>query len=110
MPTLHDHDMAVAEQGAAVAALKKDKSASQEAIDGAVAELLRRKADLKAALEEAGFEDVRRSGFGESRDEALRACDAYSRTPQFQVAGGAFAGRHYALFAEASKRRTDPGR
>jgi hypothetical protein len=53
MPTLHDHDMAVAEQGAAVAALKKDKSASQEAIDGAVAELLRRKADLKAALEEA---------------------------------------------------------
>ena len=53
MRTLHDHDMAVAEQGAAVAALKKDKSASQEAIDGAVAELLRRKADLKAALEEA---------------------------------------------------------
>eukprot|EP00964_Phaeocystis_antarctica_P140885 scaffold105792_cov61-Phaeocystis_antarctica.AAC.2 len=53
MPTLHDHDMACAEQGAAVAALKKDKSASQAAIDGAVAELLRRKADLKAALEEA---------------------------------------------------------
>ena len=53
MPTLHDHDMACAEQGAAVAALKKDKSASPVVIDGAVAELLRRKADLKAALEAA---------------------------------------------------------
>ena len=51
--TLHDRDMACAEQGAAVAALKKDKSATQAAVDGAVAELLRRKADLKAALEEA---------------------------------------------------------
>ena len=52
-PTLHDRDMACAEQRATIAALKRDKSSTQEAVDGAVAELFGRKAGLKAALEKA---------------------------------------------------------
>ena len=52
MVSISELEQASAEQGVAVAALKK-KGADKNEVDAAVAELLNRKAALKTALEEA---------------------------------------------------------